>query len=122
MAWLMEAVRAHGGLFFIDSRTTQLSVAEQLAREYQVPVLRRDVFLDHHPNESSIRGQFEQLIERAKRQGYAVGIGHPYPETIKVLNELLPQLAARGVMMLPISQQVQRHSRVLPQLHLTENP
>lgn len=110
MAWLMAAINARGGLFFVDSRTTRQTVAEQLAREYQVPVLRRDVFLDHDPDEAVIRAQFLQLVERAKRHGYAVGIGHPYPETIRMLEQLLPQLSGMGVTLVPISEQVRRHT------------
>ena len=120
IAWVMAAVQARGDLFFIDSRTSRQSVAEQVAREHQEPTLRRHVFLDHLPNEAFIRSQFEKLIERAMRHGYAVGIGHPYPETIKVLSELLPQLTARGVTLLPISKQVRQHSPVQPVLRLTE--
>lgn len=109
MAWVMTAMRGRGGLFFVDSRTTKLSVAEQVAQEYGVPVLRRDVFLDHQANEDYIRGQVDQLIRVAQYRGYAVAIGHPYPETLKVLHEVLPHLTERGVRLVPISEQIQQH-------------
>lgn len=118
MAWLMRAMETRGGLFFVDSRTTQQSVAEQLAHEYQIPALRRDVFLDHEANEDFIRSQFQRLIDLAKRRGYAVAIGHPYPETILVLRELLPQLPGMGVKLIPISEQIQLRQPA-PKLRLT---
>lgn len=118
MAWLMQALEQRGGLFFVDSRTSRQSVAEQLAHEYQIPALRRDVFLDHQATDAFIRGQFDRLVDMAKRRGYAVAIGHPYPETIRVLKELLPQLPELGVQLIPISRQIQRH-QPKPKLRLT---
>lgn len=93
MAWLMDVLLSQPEeMVFVDSRTTPRTVAEQLAVEAGVPVMRRDVFLDHYPDEESIRYQFRRLIELARRNGSAVAIGHPYPETLNVLEQELPQL------------------------------
>jgi len=50
------------------------------------------VFLDHDPDEASIRRQFHLLVQLAHRNGAAVAIGHPYPETLAVLEDELPRL------------------------------
>lgn len=101
MQWLMGAVKAHGGLFFVDSYTTAASVALQVAREHGVPAIRRDVFLDTGP--AAIDQEFQRLIERARKNGVAVGIGHPYPETLQYLEQRLPGLRDEGIELVPIS-------------------
>jgi polysaccharide deacetylase 2 family uncharacterized protein YibQ len=80
------------GLYYIDSRTTSKTVARPSARLLQLPFAERDIFIDHFQEERFIRGQLEKLIERAKRQGFAVGIAHPYPVTHKVLSQFMPVL------------------------------
>lgn len=96
MAWLMEAMQARPQMFFVDSRTTPDSVAQQLAREYRVPSVRRDVFLDRDPDAAAVAAEFERLKRLALRQGYAVGIGHPFPDTLALLEQQLPMLEAEG--------------------------
>ena len=40
MRWLMQVIRRHGNLFFVDSRTTEFTVAQQVAQETGVPNLQ----------------------------------------------------------------------------------
>jgi polysaccharide deacetylase 2 family uncharacterized protein YibQ len=107
MGWLMSGMREYGDLFFIDSRTTLETVAEQVAQEHQVPVARRNVFLDNNRNPAAIDRQFRQLVRLARRQGYAIGIGHPYKETMEVLKKELPRLEAEGIRLVHTSELVQ---------------
>jgi hypothetical protein len=79
-------------LFYIDSLTAADSRSGSSARLFQVPFARRDVFLDHVPEVEFIRGQLDRLVAVARKNGKAVGIGHPYPETYKVLTEKLPEI------------------------------
>ncbi|MCS4505393.1 divergent polysaccharide deacetylase family protein [Arhodomonas aquaeolei] len=103
MTWVLDELHAHGGLYFIDSRTTAATVAERMAREQGVPVTRRDVFLDNVRERDAIRARLDELVALARRQGHAVAIGHPYPETIAVLRKALPALADAGVELVPAS-------------------
>ena len=112
MAWVMKEM-AKKDYFFIDSRTSKQSVAEKIAKEQHVRVLRRDVFLDHDIDISSIKAQFNELIKKAKTNGRAIAIGHPHPETIAVLKELLPTLDTRGIVLEPISYQFQQQGTQL---------
>ncbi|MGD8631511.1 MAG: divergent polysaccharide deacetylase family protein, partial [Gammaproteobacteria bacterium] len=84
MAWLMQAIGSHGALFFVDSRTTKATVAEQLAMEYGIPNIARKVFLDNVDEAAAVRAQFRQLLADARREGTALGIGHPRPATLQV--------------------------------------
>ena len=103
MAWLMQALGEQGDLFFVDSRTTRATVARQLAGEYGIPSMSRNVFLDNEPDPEAVRAQFRQLLAIARREGTALAIGHPYPATLAVLEEELAQLAAQGIQLLPVS-------------------
>ena len=80
------------GLFFIDSRTTAESLGEPSARLFQVPFAQRDVFIDHYLKADFIRKQIKELIRIAKKNGEAVGIMHPHSTTLRVLQEMLPDL------------------------------
>ena len=83
-------------LYFIDSKTSGGSIAGRMAKEMNIPTASRNVFLDDVQSERAVRRQVEMLSEIAAERGVAVGIGHPYPVTIRVLNELAPSLRARG--------------------------
>ena len=48
-----------------------------------------------------------KLIARARSQGTAIGIGHPYPATLAVLAEEIPRLAAQGIQLVPVSELVE---------------
>jgi polysaccharide deacetylase 2 family uncharacterized protein YibQ len=110
MAWLMQAINRHGELFFVDSRTTTATVARQLAVEYGVPNSSRNVFLDNDPNPEAVRAQFRKLVAIAKRDGTALGIGHPLTGTLDVLAEELKNLQQHGVQLLPVSRLIaQQH-------------
>lgn len=110
MVWLMEEIKRKGELFFVDSRTTHASVAMTVALEEGVPSLQRDIFLDHDDDLVSIKKQFMKTIARAKRLGTALAIGHPYQNTIAVLEEMLPQLDSMGVRLVSVSEMI-HHKR-----------
>jgi polysaccharide deacetylase 2 family uncharacterized protein YibQ len=84
------------GVFFIDSRTAGNSVAAAVVGAGAVPVAARDVFLDDDPSENAVRRQLKELVRIADRKSYAVGIGHVYPSTVRVLMEEVPKLKALG--------------------------
>ena len=102
MHWLMAELSKQQ-LLFVDSRTSADSLAFDIAQNYLLPSLKRDVFLDHQRNSGFIESQFKQLLHIAKKRGWAVGIGHPYPETLAVLEEHLPKLKQQGVEVVTIS-------------------
>lgn len=106
MTWLMEEISARGNLIFVDSYTTHESVALRFARESGVPAVRRDVFLDPDESAETVAREFERLKNVAREKGFAVGIGHPYPNTIELLERELPGLAAEGIELISISELV----------------
>ncbi|MFQ6108250.1 MAG: divergent polysaccharide deacetylase family protein [Candidatus Aminicenantales bacterium] len=76
-------------LFFIDSRTTSDSVAYYVAQILGIPSASRNIFLDTKMDEDSIRKKLIDLFRLAQKRGQATAIGHPTPQTLKVLKENL---------------------------------
>jgi hypothetical protein len=108
MQWLMGELNKRRDLYFVDSYTTKASIAQQLANENWIPNLRRDVFLDSDRNPDTIRFHLRRLIKKARQHGTALAIGHPFPETMAVLEAELPKLRQQGITLLPVSQLVHR--------------
>lgn len=108
MRWLMEDLACHDRLYFIDSRTDVRTLAARFAREAGLWHAERDVFLDHVQDEAAITAQFRRLLALARRNGSAIGIGHPYPETLAVLARELPLLEAEGIELVPASRLVEQ--------------
>lgn len=121
MLWLMQEMNRHGGLFFVDSRTTLGSVAQSVATENSVPNLERDIFLDAKPGAVFVEQQFARLIKIARARGTALAIGHPYPATIKVLKQRLQQLDNLGVDLVPVSTLIHRKQQELPAWQLSSS-
>lgn len=85
------------GVYFLDSKTTGASVAQQAGAQLGMVVLARDVFLDPTPGDSAeVRRQLRLVEQIARETGYAVAIGHPRPETLSVLGPWLATAEARG--------------------------
>ena len=98
MAWILQVLHtANASYYYIDSYTSPDSVAYQIARERQVPAARRNVFLDDVNTEDAVREQWNRLLKLARRDGFALAIGHPRSVTLKVLEEELPQLASTTI-------------------------
>ena len=107
MGWLMKELRAAGDLYFVDSVTTGGTMGRQQARLVGVANARRDVFLDHVQEAEHVAVQFEVLKLAARRQGYAIGIGHPFTVTLEMLDKALPRLAATGYRLVSVRELIE---------------
>lgn len=105
MQWVMEVLKARE-LYFVDSYTTANSVAGKIARELEIPTMTRNVFLDNVQNHEDIDRQFKKLLQLAREKGVAVGIGHPYKETLTYLEQALPLLEEEGIELITASQMI----------------
>lgn len=90
-------ILADRGLFLLDSRTTEQSVARRMAEEISLPAVSRRVFLDAVPTADAIDRAFRELLAKARKEGSAIAIGHPYPETMAMLERELPRLEEKGI-------------------------
>ncbi|NNF17203.1 MAG: divergent polysaccharide deacetylase family protein [Gammaproteobacteria bacterium] len=112
MGWLMQALQDTGHLFFVDSVTTRHSVAFEVAREYSLPAVKRDIFLDRQRNPDYVLQQFEKLVARALDKGYATAIGHPFPETLEMLEAQLPRLRDMGVTLISVGDMIRHQNEM----------
>jgi len=83
---LFRALKKYN-FIFVDSKTSVNSLAKELSVKHKVPYIVRDIFLDNDRNFTYIQNQLKLAIKTAKKQGYAIAIGHPYDITLKVLKE-----------------------------------
>jgi len=94
MAWILEEVKAKE-YFFVDSLTEKNSVAFHVATKLDVPSARREIFLDDDRDPVAIVKQWERTIALARSSGHAIAIGHICPQTIGVLETLIPKSVSK---------------------------
>jgi polysaccharide deacetylase 2 family uncharacterized protein YibQ len=83
-------------------------VAYDEALRMGVPAVKRDVFLDADADRGRIKSRLVELFKLARKRGRAVGICHPYPETLQTLKTSFRQYADYDLMVVPVSQLVQK--------------
>jgi len=85
---VLQAVKARG-LFFLDSKTSPASRAEDAAWAAGIKSGGRDIFLDDDQSEAAVRSQLAALAAVAKKNGAAIAIGHPHATTLRLVAEWL---------------------------------
>lgn len=114
MGWLMDLLRVRGNLYFVDSRTTDRTIALEMAKERGVPNTWRDVFLDNDRERRSIDREFDRLINIARKRGTALAIGHPHAQTISFLAGKIPRLDELGIRLVPVARLIQLRGAEVP--------
>ena len=103
MEWVMQEL-AKRDLYYIDTRTSTETLAATVAAEYGIPHLSRQIFLDNEATTAAIHARFQELLGVAEAEGLGVAVGHPYPETLNYLQQVLPTLQASGYRLALISE------------------
>lgn len=98
------------GLMWLDSRTVATTVGEESAAAMGVPHLGRDVFLDNEDDVTAIAKQLSEVEAVARRQGYAIAIGHPRDATRQALEAWLATLEAKQIGLVPITEVLRRQA------------
>lgn len=81
---LYKALKKYN-FIFVDSRTSPNSVAKKYAQKYNMPFYARNTFIDNNKDKAYIKNQLLKAVNLAKKNGFAIAIGHPYKETFEVL-------------------------------------
>ena len=123
MAWLMHELKLNPAMYFIDSRTTTQTVALKLAREYGIPSLKRDVFIDSIPNDEAYAiQQLETARNVALEKGYVIAIGHPFEATLNAIRHIAQKYDNDDLRFVTISQLINELDRRQPQWHAYLSP
>ncbi len=94
-------------LFFIDSKTSDKSVAYREAKRLGLKCGERDVFLDNEIDLDYIKGQIRLLARIALKEGQAIGIGHAHSLTARAIRESIPELENQGIEFVLVSELVE---------------
>ncbi len=81
---LLRAMNEHGFLF-IDSRTSPATKVKAAMKGLGMRYVHRDVFLDNQNSVAAVRKKLREAVTLAKKQGYAIAIGHPKSSTLRAL-------------------------------------
>ena len=93
---VLASVLKDRGKYFIDSRTSSLTIGEKTMISFGVPTARRNIFLDNNNDLDRIEEQMNKLANSAKKNGVAVGLGHARKNTLAVREKVVPDLLDKG--------------------------
>ena len=93
---VLASVLKDRGKYFIDSRTSSLTIGEKTMISFGVPTARRNIFLDNNNDLDKIEEQLNKLANSAKKNGVAVGLGHARKNTLSVIRNVVPGLLEKG--------------------------
>jgi polysaccharide deacetylase 2 family uncharacterized protein YibQ len=100
---ILDEVKGRG-LMFVDSRSTENSVAGALSKSIGLPRAVSDLALDQpQASRDAIDQRLLQLEQTARQTGVAVGLGEVYPVTIERLAQWIPALERKGIALAPVS-------------------
>lgn len=102
---VMKVIHDHN-MFFVDSYTSSKSVILEEARKQGVRTARRHVFIDNILSQAQICHRLQELVNMARKQGWAIGIGHPNQETLLALTKCLDNLFTH-VQLVPVHELVE---------------
>ena len=108
MSAVLDVV-AEKHIFFLDSRTTARSVVAKIAKEKNMVVWERAIFIDNDKNRAAMEAQIKKGLSIAKRKGSAIMIGHVFTvELAQLLTEMYPTLIEEGFSLSAIAQAAQK--------------
>lgn len=90
-------------LLFLDSVTTPKSAVRAAAEGLSLPMLKRDIFLDHYIERAKIDEMLAKTEAMALKRGSAIAIGHPYQLTYDAIKDWLPTLAEKNIQLVPLT-------------------
>ncbi len=110
--WTMKALTKWCNVrnwWVVDSITHPGSVLYAEALREGAPAIKRDIFLDHVDDPSTIRAALHRAVRAARRiQRPIIAIAHPRELTWEVLKEEIPRMKNNGVEFIPLSLALER--------------
>ena len=99
---VFEEIKSRG-LMFIDSGESGSGAMARIATEMALPKAMVDIHLDRTPTEDEIASKLLRLGALARSQSVAVGMGDPYPHTIRELKNWLAAQSPAKLRLVPVS-------------------
>jgi polysaccharide deacetylase 2 family uncharacterized protein YibQ len=98
-------------LFFLDSLTSPKSVAYNAAVQTGLSAAQNHIFLDDDTERrDDVADRLRELVNVARANGSAIGIGHPHPWTLEALRENLEFLENAGVELVTVCELVRANA------------
>ncbi len=91
------------GLMFVDSGESGSGAMTRIAAEMALPKAVVNIHLDRTPTEGEIASKLLRLGALARSQSVAVGMGDPYPHTIRELKNWLAAQSPTKLRLVPVS-------------------
>ena len=102
-------VVAEKHILFLDSRTTARSVVAKIAKEKNMTVWERAIFIDNDKSRAAMETQIKKGLSIARQKGSAIMIGHVFTvELAQLLTEMYPTLIEEGFSLSAIAQAAQK--------------
>jgi polysaccharide deacetylase 2 family uncharacterized protein YibQ len=104
MRSVMTSLKKHNK-FFLDSRTSNVSVAYATAQKAHLRAFRNEMFLDS-PNisQSTLDAKFKQILELSATQSSIIVITHCHnKEKLQYLNNFISRIKSAGFTIVPLS-------------------
>ena len=99
---VLEVIQKHN-LFFVDSKTTNKTIAYRTAKNMNIPAGLNDIFLDTGKKNNIIDQKYRQIIRLAKYNRQIIAISHCHKEQLEKLKKLLSMLPD-NIKLVPISE------------------
>ncbi len=93
-------------LFFLDSRTNSQSVGADTARQMGVRTENNQLFIDNSNEVSAVKEKLRTAQDIALKHGSVTVIGHARMSTAMAVSEMIPELEAKGIQLIFVSQMV----------------
>lgn len=102
MRMVMDELKRRG-LLYLDARAVPTEPVAVAARDFGVPYVARDIFLDGEQAAIAVDARLAQLVNLARERGSAIAIGHAHDVTLAALQRWLPTLSRQGVVLVPLT-------------------
>ena len=108
MSAVLDVV-AEKHIFFLDSRTTARSIVAKVAKEKNMAIWERAIFIDNDKSRAAMETQIKKGLSIARQKGSAIMIGHVFTvELAQLLTEMYPTLIEEGFSLSAIAQAAQK--------------
>lgn len=90
--------------YFVDSFTSRQSAGFATARAMNMTAAHSHTFIDNTRTRAAVYAQLVRIKAHALKNGCAIGIGHPWPETAEGLRQFLQELQGSNFQLVYASQ------------------